>query len=122
MISLSHRGVVSSSSLGDSDSYSSSLKFSNRHYTRAQAPLIRNVRIPGLMFLLVLCGCRFRLATSQSDCRESRKGSDMLDTLIGDVLFSRDGREDGVMLDTLIGERSLSSVEPVDMLDTLGRC
>ena len=111
----------SDSSDSDSDSYSFSFNLKSQRYTRAFAPLIRNVRIPGLMFLLVLCGRRFCLAKSQSEFSDSRRGGDMLDMLISEELFSRDGRNDGVTLDTLITEELFRSVEPVDMIDTFAR-
>ena len=95
---LLHSGVPNS--LSDSDNYSSSFRFQDRQYTRASAPFIRSVRIPGLMFLLVLCDCRFCMTTSES--------------------MFRDGRSDCVMLDALIYKGLFSSSEPVDMLITFG--
>ena len=109
---ISRDSVASCSSLVDSDSYSSSFKL-NKHRQ------IRDLRIPGLMFLLVLCDRRFSLFKPELESRNGREGGDMLDTLINEELFSKDGRESGVMLDTLIGEGMFCLAGPVDMSDTL---
>ena len=99
--------VASYSSLEDSDSYSCRFKLNKwRLYT--------NLRIPGLMFLLALCGRPPRFNISDGCFYK-----DMPDTLVLEGLFHRIGRESGVMLDTLTGEGSFLTSAARDMSDTL---
>ena len=99
--------LSSYSRLDDSDSYSCKLNFNKWR-------LFTNLRIPGLMFLLVLCGRQIRFGI-----HKDRSGNDIPDTLVNEGSFFRIGRKSGVMLDTLIGEGSFQTVDTEHMSDTL---
>ena len=74
--------------------------FTIQQFYRAIAPLLKNLKIPVLMFLMVFSECR-----------------------INEVTFvSLKSRSDGVMLETLMKRCFCLSERSVDMLDTLCGC